>query len=73
LEEMVGEFPKQTNHTADLHTTPEPPELTAKLASEPDRTPLIVNATLEDPAADPVSSATFCGFFWPFWVLRPAI
>jgi glucokinase len=36
----------------------EPPEFTAKLASAPDPTPVIVQAALEDPAANPRCTAT---------------
>jgi glucokinase len=42
----------------DTQYAQEPPEFAAKLASAPDRTPLIVEAALKDPAANPLCSAT---------------
>ncbi len=42
----------------DTRYAQEPPEFAANLASAPDRTPLIVKAALEDPAANPLCAAT---------------
>jgi glucokinase len=42
----------------DTQYAQEPPEFAAKLASAPDRTPLIVEAALKDPAANPLCLAT---------------
>jgi glucokinase len=42
----------------DTQYAPEPPEFATKLRSAPDRTPLIVEAALEDPAANPLCTAT---------------
>jgi glucokinase len=41
----------------------EPPGFAAKLAAAPDRTPLIVQAALEDPGANPLCAATLEIFF----------
>jgi glucokinase len=42
----------------DTEYAQEPPGFAAKLAAAPDRTPLIVQAALDDPAANPLCAAT---------------
>jgi glucokinase len=42
----------------DTHYAPEPPEFAAKLSAVQDRTPLIMQAAMDDPAANPLCTAT---------------
>jgi glucokinase len=42
----------------DTRYAPEPPEFAERLASVPDRTPLIIQAALADPAANPLCAIT---------------
>jgi glucokinase len=55
--EQVGSghgLPNIYDFLRDTRYAPESPEFAARLASAPDRTPLIVEAALEDPAANPL-------------------
>ncbi|MEJ2090885.1 MAG: glucokinase [Syntrophobacterales bacterium] len=51
-------LPNIYNFLRDTGYAQEPPEFAAKLASAPDPTPVIVQAALEDPAANPLCTAT---------------
>jgi glucokinase len=51
-------LPNLYDFLRDTRYAPEPPEFAAKLAAAPDPTPLIVEAALDDPAANPLCAAT---------------